>query len=113
MLSSKKIFIIKFVHSVIFIFMVACLAYILYCAVARRYDWTLLIALVAIFIEGLALLLNRCRCPLTSLAERCGAANGAVTDIFLPDWLTRHTFKISTVLVIIELIWLAWGYLTR
>ena len=108
-----KIFIIKFVHSAVFIFMVACLAYILYCAAARRYDWTLLIALTAIFIEGLALLLNRWRCPLTTLAERHGAADGAVTDIFLPEWLTRHTFKISTVLVIIGLVWLAWGYFTK
>ncbi len=107
---SKKIFAIKFVHSVIFIFMVACLVYILFCAIARRYDWTLLVALVAIFLEGLALLLNHGRCPLTSLAEKYGALNGAVTDIFLPDWMTRHTFKIATVLVVIELIWLAWGY---
>jgi hypothetical protein len=107
---SKKIFAIKFVHSVIFIFMVACLLYILYCAIIRRYDWTLLAALAAIFLEGLALLLNRWHCPLTSLAEKYGAANGAVTDIFLPDWLTRHTFKIGTVVIIIELIWLAWGY---
>jgi hypothetical protein len=109
-LHTKKIFAVKFVHSVIFIFMVACLFFILYCAITRRYDWTLLVALVAIFVEGLALLLNRWRCPLTSLAERCGATDGAVTDIFLPDWLTRHTFKIATVVVIIELIWLAWGY---
>jgi hypothetical protein len=109
----KKIFAIKFVHSVIFIFMVACLVYILYCAATGRYDWTLLIALIAIFIEGLALLLNRWRCPLTTLAERYGAANGAVTDIFLPEWLTRHTFKISTIVLIIELIWLAWGYFTK
>jgi len=107
---NKKIFAIKFVHSVIFIFMVACLVYILYCAIIRRYDWTLLAALIAIFIEGLALLLNRGRCPLTTLAEKHGALNGAVTDMFLPDWLTRHTFKIAMVWVAIELIWLAWGY---
>lgn len=109
----KTIFVIKFIHSIIFFFMVACLGYILYCAAARRYDWTLLVALIAIFIEGLALLLNRWRCPLTSLAEKYGAANGAVTDIFLPDWLTRHTFKVSTALLTIELIWLAWGYMTK
>jgi len=112
-MANTRIFAIKLVHSIIFIFMVACLGYILYCAAARRYDWTLLVALAAIFIEGLALLLNRGRCPLTTLAERWGAASGTVTDIFLPEWLTRHTFKISTVIVVIELVWLAWGYFTR
>jgi len=110
---SKKVFAIKLFHSFIFLFMVACLLYILYCAITRRYDWTLFLALVAMFIEGLALLLNRWRCPLTTLAEKYGAANGAVTDIFLPVWLTRHTFKISTIVVIIELIWLAWGYFLK
>lgn len=108
-----KIFTIRFIHSFIYLFMVACLVYILYCAIARRYDWTLLIALVAIFFEGLALLLNRWRCPLTSLAERCGAVRGSVTDLFLPERLTRHTFKIATATVIVELIWLAVGYFTR
>jgi hypothetical protein len=109
----KKIFAIKFIHSIIFFFMVACLVYILYCAITQRYDWTLLVALIAIVIEGLALLLNHWHCPFTTLAEKYGAANGAVTDLFMPDWMTRHTFKIGTILVIIELIWLAWGYFTR
>jgi hypothetical protein len=112
-MQKRKIFIIKLVHSAIFIFMVACLVYMLYCAIARRYDWTLLIAMAAIFFEGLALLLNHWRCPLTTFAEKCGAASGAVTDIFLPEWLTRHTFKVSTAIVIVELIWLAWGYFSR
>jgi len=42
---NKKIFAVKLIHSIIFFFMVACLAYILYCAIAGRYDWTLLVAL--------------------------------------------------------------------
>jgi hypothetical protein len=112
-MQNKKIFIIKFVHSVIFIFMVTCLLYILYCAIVRRYDWTLLIALGAIFLEGVVLILNRWRCPFTILAEKYGAVNGAVTDIFLPDWIARNTFKVSMTLFVVELIWLAWGYFAK
>jgi len=93
--------------------MVACLAYILYCAIARRYDWTLLAALMVIAIEGLVLLFNHGQCPFTRLARKYGDPNGSVTDIFLPMWCARHTFKISTTLLVIELIWLAWGFLTR
>jgi hypothetical protein len=107
---SKKVFIIKVVHSFIFLFMVACLVYILYCAIAGRYDWTLLLALVAIASDGLALLLNRGKCPFTTLTEKLGAKKGLITDIFLPDWCARHAFKISVVIVTIEVIWLAWGY---
>jgi hypothetical protein len=107
---SKKVFIIKLIHSFIFLFMVACLVYILYCAIAGRYDWTLLFTLVAISLEGLVLLLNHGKYPFTDLARKYGDPNGSVTDIFLPMWCARHTFKISMVVVTIELIWLAWGY---
>jgi hypothetical protein len=110
---NKKIFAVKLIHSIIFFFMVACLAYILYCAIAGRYDWTLLVALGAIFIEGVVLLFNRGQCPFTGLARKYGDPNGSVTDLFLPMWCARHTFKISTTLFIIELVWLAWGYFTR
>ena len=109
---NKKIFIIKLIHSIIFFFMVACLAYILYCAIVRRYDWTLLFALAAICVEGLVLLLNSGKCPFTGLARKYGDPNGTVTDLFLPEWCARHTFRVSSVIVVIELIWLAWGYFT-
>jgi len=107
---SKKLFAVKFVHSIIFFFMVACLCYILYCAIVGRYDWTLLLALVAISVEGLVLLINRGQCPFTGLARKLGDPNGSVTDLFIPLQFARHTFKVSLVVVIIELIWLAWGY---
>ncbi len=29
-------------------------------------------------------------CPLTPLAEELGAASGSVTDLYLPDWLSRR-----------------------
>jgi hypothetical protein len=112
-MQSKRIFALKFIHSAVFLLMVVCLFYILYCCIARRYDWSLLAALGFIFLEGLSLAVNRFRCPLTTLAERWGAEHGAVTDIFLPGWLARNTFKISTVMVILEVIWLAIGYFAK
>ncbi len=111
--NKQKVFIIKFIHSIIYFFMVACMAYIFYCAIARRYDWTLLLALAAIVIEVLVLVLNRGTCPFTPLAEKYGTEHGAVTDLFLPNWCARNTFRISAIVVVIELIWLAWGYFTR
>jgi len=109
-MNRKKIFAVKLVHSVIFFFMVACLGYILYCAIVRQYDWTLFIVLIAIAVEGLVLLLNHGKCPFTDLARKYGDTNGSVTDIFLPMWCARHTFKVSMAVVVIEGIWLAWGY---
>ena len=33
---------------------------------------------------------NNLVCPLTPLAEELGASSGSVTDIYLPDWLSRR-----------------------
>jgi hypothetical protein len=92
--------------------MVACLAYILYCCVARSFTPVLLVAIGVILLEGIVLLLNRGRCPFTTLAEKYGADNGAVTDLFLPDWLARNTFRIFTTLFVLELLVLGFRYMS-
>lgn len=106
----RRISIVKSVHTVIFVFMLACLFYLVYCAVSRTYNQALLVALVAIALESVALLLNHGRCPLTTLAEKYGAEKGSVTDMFLPSWMGRHIFKVSIIVVPIALVLLAFGY---
>jgi hypothetical protein len=110
MSNRKKIFYIKLIHSIIFLFMVACMVYIFYCAVVRRYDWTLVFAFAAIVVEGIVLIINRWTCPFTKLAQKYGDEKGAVTDLFIPARYARYTFNVFTTIFIIELIWLAWGY---
>jgi hypothetical protein len=107
---NKKVFLIKFIHSILFWLMIFCLFYILYCAISRTYDWFLLTAAGIIVFEGLSLVFNHWECPLTTLAEKYGAKKGSVTDIFLPAWCARNVFKFSTVLFTIEIIWLGIGY---
>jgi hypothetical protein len=108
----NKIFIIKFIHTIVFFFMSACLIYILYCGITRTFNWLLLVAIAAIMVEGMVLLFNHGRCPFTDLAEKAGATSGSVTDLFLPDWIALNTFKFSTVLFIAELVLLAVRYFT-
>ena len=89
-----------------------CLIYVLYAALAKAFNWVLLLALVAIFSEGIALVLNKGRCPLTTLAEKWGAEKGSVTDIFLPPVIARNAFKVSAVIFVAELVLLANRYFT-
>jgi hypothetical protein len=110
---NKKVFVIKFIHSILFWLMVFCLVYILYCCIIRIYNWTLLTAVGVIIIEGLSIVLNHGRCPLTTLAEKYGAENGAVTHLFMPLFYARYVFKASTVLFAIELVWLGFGYFLK
>ena len=105
-----KIFFIKLVHSLIFFLMVGCLAYILYSGITKTFNGVLLFALIAFLIEGITLIINRWRCPLTTLAEKYGAEKGTVTDIFLPAIISRNVFKISIVLFPAELVFLGIRY---
>jgi len=105
-----KIFFIKLVHSLIFFLMVGCLTYILYSGITETFNWVLLFALIALLIEGIALIINKWRCPMTTLAEKYGAEKGTVTDIFLPAIISRNVFKIAIVLFPAELIFLGIRY---
>ena len=109
----NKIFVIKSIHTIIFYFMAVCLLYVLYCGITRTYNWILILAISAILIEGLALILNHWRCPLTTLANKLGAEKGSVTDTFLPSCITRNVFNISIVVFAISLVLLGLGYFTK
>lgn len=51
--------------------------------------------------EALVYASNNQVCPLTPLAVELGAQSGTVTDIFLPDWVSRRVpFVSGTVLVV-------------
>ena len=56
-------------------------------------------AIVATIGEGVVLLISGNRCPLTGLAEELGAADGRVSDIFLPAWIARRIPSICMALV--------------
>ena len=67
----------------------ACLAYLLYAGITRTFNVIVLITIISILINGLLLLLNKDRCPFTTLAEHQGAESGTVTALFLPDFIAR------------------------
>jgi hypothetical protein len=107
---NDKLFFIKLVHTAVFIFMSSCLLYVLYCGITKTYNWLLLLAIGALLIEGLALLLNHWRCPITTFAEKRGAVKGSITDTLLPPWIARNVFRVSPFLFAAGLILLAFGY---
>ena len=111
-IENKTVLTIKAIHLFLFILMIISLFYALYCAIAGVYNWWLLAAMIMILIDGLSIVLNHGRCPFTTLAERHGAKNGAVTHLVVGKWAARYVFKFFIVLFIIELFWLGIGYFT-
>ncbi len=109
----NKLFLIKLIHTTIFLLMSACVFYILYSGITKNYYWTVFLAIGAIFIEGIIVILNNWQCPLTNLARKYGDEKGLVTDMFFPKWFVPYVFQSCSVLFAIGLILLAVGYLIK
>jgi heme/copper-type cytochrome/quinol oxidase subunit 1 len=80
------IFVVKLVHSIIFLSIAASVLYVFYAGLANRRSRLVPIALGLALGESLIFTVNRFQCPLRAIAENIGAESGQVTDIFLPRW---------------------------
>lgn len=80
----------KAVHTLAWFSIEACMVYVLYAGFAGRSDRRVAIAAGVVAGESLIFAANGFRCPLTGVAERLGAADGSVTDIYLPRWIAHY-----------------------
>lgn len=103
---------IRFIHAVIFVFLMGCLAYAIHSAVRNHITGWTWIALALIFLEGLILLFFNWRCPLTIWAENRGAKNGSVADLFLPKALADRLFPICGIIyaLTVLLVFVRWYF---
>jgi hypothetical protein len=91
---------IKLVHSVVFFALSALLiAFVVEVAVDHItvISWS---AATLFLAEGVVLLLNGGRCPLTSMAEKLGDSHGQITDTYLPKWFADRVFKFYSVMLV-------------
>ncbi|GAB2583764.1 hypothetical protein [Spirosoma areae] len=104
MTNTLNLFSIKLVHTIIWLFMVSVIFYVLYCGLAddiNVYTW---IAIGLVIGEGLVLLLFRGRCPLTIMARNYSDSDRDNFDIFLPNWLARYNKLLFTTVYVVGLI---------
>lgn len=99
----RSIKLVKVVHTVAFYMMSAVLLMMVYEVVVDRITWITWNAAGLFLAEGIVLLLNRGRCPMTSMAEDLGASSGQITDLFLPKWFADQIFKVYGVLFVASL----------
>jgi hypothetical protein len=90
---------VKAVHSLIWFGVEACMGQILYAGLKQHWDRRTAIAGAVVAGESLIFVGSGCRCPLTGVASRMGAAHAAVTDIFLPRWFAANLPAIHVPLV--------------
>jgi hypothetical protein len=95
---------LKLIHTVIWLFFVAVIFYILYCGLADDITGYTEIAIGLVILEGLTLLLFSGHCPITLIARKYSDSDNDNFDIFLPEWLARYNKQIFTTLYIIGVI---------
>lgn len=98
-----KLTAIKLIHTVIWIAMVAVIAYVVWSGVTGNitiYSW---LAVAIVIIEGLVLLLFKGSCPLTVIARKYADDTRDNFDIYLPLWLARYNKQIFTTIFVIGL----------
>jgi hypothetical protein len=96
--ANSKLFLIKLLHTAIWLFYVLIILYALYAAIIDRIDLYFLIAVCLVLLEGVVLLKNGWSCPLTRIGEQYSNDVSVGFDIFIPKWLAKHNKAIFTLI---------------
>ena len=101
MTNTRKLFLIKILHTIIWVLFVAVIFYIVYSGITdtvTTYTW---IGIGVILGEGLVLLLFKMYCPLTVIARKYSDSQQHNFDICLPNWLAKYNKLIFTSIFIL------------
>jgi hypothetical protein len=90
---------VKAVHTVWFFAVAGSILYLLSSALRNRTDQRAAVAGAVVAGEALIYVTSGWRCPLTGIAERLGADDGSVADIYLPGWVASHLPPVTIPLV--------------
>jgi hypothetical protein len=108
---SRKLLLIKILHTCIWIFFNIVMVYLFYATINNRIDKWVWICFGCIFLEIVVLLVFKNMCPVTVLARKYSDSRKANFDIFLPNWLAKYNKQIYSVLLIIVIALLAYRLL--
>ncbi|QBA64016.1 hypothetical protein [Muriicola soli] len=104
MKAADKLLTIKIIHTVIWLFFVVVIFYVLYSGISGRVNTYTWIAIALVVGEGITLLIFRMFCPLTLMARKYSDSEKDNFDIFLPNWLAKNNKLIFTSLFVVGVI---------
>lgn len=100
----NKLFLIKLTHTIIWAIYLVIIIFIFYAGLFDRIGLPVWTAVGLMILEGVVLILNKCKCPLTVLGHRYTSNPETGFDIFLPKWLAKYNKIIFGCLFFIGLI---------
>ena len=99
-----KLLAIKVIHTLIWLFFVVVIFYILFSGLSNKVNSFTWIAIGLVIAEGVVLLIFKMFCPLTILARKYSDSTKDNFDIFLPNWLARYNKIIFTTIYLVGVI---------
>lgn len=100
----NKLLVIKMAHTVIWVFFVLVIFYVLYTGITDNVNTYTWIGIALVIGEGLTLLIFKMFCPLTVIARKYSDSEKDNFDIFLPNWLAKFNKLIFTSIFLIGLV---------
>jgi len=94
--NDQKLLLVKLVHTIIWAFFVCVIGFVVYAGVFNEINAMVWVAIALVILEGVVLLVNEGKCPLTNVGARYTADRNDAFDIFLPNWLARYNKLIFT-----------------
>ena len=107
MTDAQRLTWVRALHTAIYVVMAASSVFVLYAAIAGVHGPWLWTAAGLVLIESVVFLGNGLKCPLTAVAARYAGPAGGVSETFLPERLTRHTFKVFGPIIVVGFVLLA------
>ncbi|MEY8021652.1 hypothetical protein AB8P51_12530 [Muriicola sp. SD30] len=104
MKAADKLLTIKIIHTIIWLFFVVIIFYVLYSGISGKVNTYTWIAIALVVGEGLTLLIFKMFCPLTLMARKYSDSDKDNFDIFLPNWLAKNNKLIFTSIFIAGLL---------
>lgn len=101
MTASTRLILVKTLHTVVWAIMAFAAFYAIFASMNDRFDRRFFVAVGLISFEVLVLVLNRWKCPLTTVAEKLTGDRAANFDIYLPEWIARHNIRIFTAIFVL------------
>jgi hypothetical protein len=97
-LMKEKLFIIKSIHTIIWLFFNVVIFYLLYAVIVNKIDQWVWICISLVVAEGIVLAIFKMFCPLTIMARKYSDSTKENFDIFLPNWLAKYNKLIYTII---------------
>lgn len=104
MTQSASLRAIKVAHTIVWALFAGCTLAIPFAAWRGEHRIAAWLAAI-VFGEVVVLVLNRWRCPLTSVAARYTADRRANFDIYLPEWLAKYNKIIFGSIYLVGVVW--------